>query len=655
MDTLTTDERIALEVLLGELQKGQTKGGLYEALHKTEYKSQPVSMEQFVKDEYYLGKTCDTLYPKLLDDLCELFSGGYHESISTGSIGWGKTFFASIGVCRLLYEISLLVDPFTTFGLARDSNISVICLSVNEALATKVAFENIATKIKASPYFSENFFFKPTKKELRFPNNIWVAARATTDTSALGLNAVGALLDETNFMPTKNKMSERLGSVDHAEVIYNSIQRRMKSRLLKKGKMPGMLFIVSSKKTNDDFTARRIRASKGDPTVFVRDYALWDVKRENYSDDTFSVIVGNETTPSKILEPMEETAVKKKPPEGCLIVDVPEDFRHDFESDLEGSIRDLAGCSTLAVSPFIQRREKIIEMVSQDVKQHGPNRHPFSTLAYEPEKGGTFIWEKMIKDVEERQLMGPVATLRRPIINPQAPRHVHIDPSYKNDALGFCMAHISHWKDVVRRSEQGQYMERAPVYVVDLILQVKPPPGDEIILGDIRRIVYELHQHGYMITNVSLDSFQSKDTLQQLQQKGYTAEMVSVDTSMEPYETLKTALYENRVFCYDYPVLTKELQQLERDQARRKVDHPPKGSKDCADALAGVCYTLLRDRTHRPLPILRGVSVYGDAWLPEQQQARMAGDLFAEQNTQLQDYGMLPPFLSGGRSGDGEY
>jgi hypothetical protein len=78
-------------------------------------------------------------------------------------------------------------------------------------------------------------------------------------------------------------------------------------------------------------------------------------------------------------------------------------------------------------------------------------------------------------------------------------------------------------------------------------------------------------------------------------------------------------------------------------------------SKDCADALAGVCYTLLRDRTHQPLPILRGVSVYGDAWMPEQRQARMAGDVAAERNMDLQDYGMLPPFLSGGGGRDGEF
>lgn len=652
MGNLTAEEHQALKILLDELKQGQIKGGLFEALHGAEFKVQPVSMEEFVKNEYYLGKTCDSIYPKLLEDLKALFSGGYHESIWTGSIGYGKTFAASIGVCRVLYEISCMRDPFATFGIAKDSNLSVVCLSVNEALAIKVAFENIATKIKASKYFDEHFTFKPTKRELRFPNNIWVAARATTDTSALGLNVVSALLDETNFMPTKGKEAARLGYVDHAEIIYNNIQRRIKSRFQKNGKVPGMLFIVSSKKTTDDFTARRIRASRDDASVFVRDYALWDVKRENYSHETFAVIVGNEQTPSRILEPNEVEQVRAKVPEGCILLDVPEDFRSDFESDLEGSIRDLAGCSTVALSPFIQRREKITECIELDKKTYGLNRHPFSTMSYDPSKGGSFIWEKMIRDVEERQAIGVSATVRRPIINPTARRHVHIDPALRNDALGFCMAHISGWRDVIRRGENGnQFMERAPIFVVDLILQVVPPPGDEIILGDIRRLIYELHDHGYLISNVSLDSFQSRDTLQQLQQKGYNAELVSVDTSMEPYETIKTAIYENRLLMYDYPVLTRELQQLEKDAHRRKVDHPPKGSKDCADALAGVCYTLMRDRTHQPLPILRGISVFGDAWLPEQRQARSAGDVRADMNTDLRDYGMLPPFFAGNGGG----
>ncbi len=654
--TLTPDERKVFEQLIIEMEQTQgEKPQLYKYLTESEFKTPPVDMETFIKDPYFLGNTCDNLWPRLMDDLVDLFEGGYHEVVYTGSIGWGKTFTASIGIARILYELSCLKDPHKTYGLAKGSNISIVCLSVNEQLATKVVFENISIKIKASPYFQEHFPFEATKKELRFPGNIWVAARATTDTSALGLNTISALVDETNFMPTKGKaMVERGGYVDHAEIIYNSIKRRMKSRFEKHGKLPGMLFIVSSKKTMDDFTARRVRESANDSSVFVRDYALWDVKPEDhYSPNKFYVVVGNDQTPSRIIkDKVEADAIKPTLPEGVVLIDVPEDFTTDFERDLEGSIRDLAGCATVSISPFIQRREKILESV--DVKRN----HPFSVSVFDPSKAGTFMWDYMVSQQKERDGHGNTSTRSKPIINPNAPRHIHIDPSLRGDSTGIAMAHIAGWKDVRRRSDDGrEYMERAPIYYADFVLKIVPPIGDEIIMGDVRRLVYELSQHGYMITCVSMDSWQSADAMQQLRQRGYNALMVSVDTSTDPYENLKTALYEGRISLYHYDPLIKELQQLEKDIKKRKIDHPPKGSKDVSDALAGCLHTLSQQQTAQPLPILRGTAYYGEAWMAEQQHASMGGSVSASRNTDLHD--ALPadmplPFISGnGRmSGD---
>ena len=39
-----------------------------------------------------------------------------------------------------------------------------------------------------------------------------------------------------------------------------------------------------------------------------------------------------------------------------------------------------------------------------------------------------------------------------------------------------------------------------------------------------------------------------------------------------------------------------ELVSLEKDPKTGIIDHPPNGSKDCADALAGVCYGLTMRR-----------------------------------------------------------
>jgi hypothetical protein len=442
-------------------------------------------------------------------------------------------------------------------------------------------------------------------------------------------------MDEQNFLARTAKEAQ-MGIVDRAETIYNTIQRRMKSRFERHGKLPGMLFIVSSKKTMDDFTARRIRDSKDDPTVFVRDYALWDTKPEDqYSKDRFWVLCGNDTVPSKVLTDVEYLKLKDNVPENATLIAAPEDFRRDFERDLEGSIRDLAGVATVAINPFIQRREKLMECVDHT------RSHPFSTLVYDPSKPGNFLWSKMVKESPERGFTGnphESSLQLRPILNPRVPRHIHIDPSLRGDATGFVMAHIGGWTDVVRRSDdKKEYLERAPIYVVDLMLRIVPPTGGEIVLGELRHLVYDLAAHGYMITGVTLDSWQSADTIQQLNQRGFQSKVLSVDVTTDPYENLKTALYENRVSYYEYTPVIEELQQLERkfDGRRTKIDHPPKGKKDVADALSAALFALSTTGVAQPLPFMKSVSYTGDAWLKKQQQSALAGHKTASSNTEL--------------------
>jgi hypothetical protein len=657
LKSLKPDERETLQILIDEL-KGEEQGllapdgGLFRQMSALEYKTTPVDMKTFIYDKYFLGNSSDTLYPQWSEALTELFEGGYQECIFGGGIGIGKTFAASVGIARVLYELSCMVNPHRSFGLGLDSNISIVAFSVTEMLATKVVFENVVTKIDSSPYFRENFPFEKTKKELRFPNRIWVAARATTDSSALGLNVISALLDEANFLPkpSASKANDpQFAGADRAETIYNAIKRRMKSRFEKFGKLPGILFIMSSKTTADDFVSRRINESKYDSSIFVREFSVWAAKKDKgyYESETFPVLAGNEQVPSRILEPGEAEKIRATLPEGCVITDVPIDFKPDFVTDLEKAIRDIAGIATLAISPFIQQREKILSAVDTTRK------HPFSTLVYDATKGGMFRWDMMVEQKSVRQY-GQRMEKVLPIINPLAPRHIHVDPSFRRDSLGFCMAHIGGWRDVIRRNPETQekFKERAPIYMVDFLLRVVPPTGSEIILGDIRRLIYELTAHGYLITMVSMDTFQSVDSIQQLAQKGYNSRDISVDTTPEPYDSLKTALYEDRVNYYEYTPLLEELRSLEQrwdSRKKRKIDHPPRGAKDVADALSGCLWTLSQNApSSQPLAPLRSESRVSsdDAWMEEQRQAELAGQRRASHTTPLlDDFGMLMPFL----------
>jgi len=565
-------------------------------------------------------------------DVYDLTVPGTENAVANGII-IHNTFFASIAACRILYELSCMRDPHKSFGIGKGSDITLIVLSVKEDLAIKVAFENIVNKIKESDYFMENFPYKPLKKEIQFPNHVQVAARASTDSAALGLNVFAAMIDESNFMaPMKKKggMESRFGGGDRAQFLYDQLMRRMKSRFQKHGKLPGMMLVVSSKQTRDDFTAKRIKESADDPTLFVRDYATWHVKpKGTLSEEMFSVLVGNDLVPSKILEPDEVEAVREKLQEGMVIVDVPIDYRNDFDNNLEDSIRDVAGIATVSVSPFIQQLDKIVPCI--DVNRS----HPFSVEEWVQTDGGSVNWTKLAKQVSVRE-GASMSQIWQPKFYPGLARHVHIDPSLNSDSTGFAIGCVTGYKTIVRRDPetQEQYTEPAPRVWVDMLLRINPPIGGEIDYGMIRALVYQFQHYGFSIGLVTMDQFNSADSLQKFSKKGITAERLSVDKPMDAYDVLKSAIYENRISFYDYKPLLDELKSIQRDNVRNKVDHPRLGSKDVSDALAGITYSLTTSYHGSPMGVIKGISNFSN---PEAE----------EQREMVEDDTIMLPFLQG--------
>ena len=98
-----------------------------------------------------------------------------------------------------------------------------------------------------------------------------------------------------------------------------------------------------------------------------------------------------------------------------------------------------------------------------------------------------------------------------------------------------------------------------------------------------------MRDRGFPIAQVSYDGWQSIDSIQILNQQNITAELLSVDRTIEPHETLKSCIQDNRINYYPHQVFFDEIQGLELVKGE-KIDHPPKGSKDVADAVAGVAF-----------------------------------------------------------------
>lgn len=576
-----------VELFLKSLQELVSNGTseVVDELISVDYVERPVDMETFLKDPYYLG-IIDELYPRLVDDLLELFDPGsrYFLVLLGGSIGWGKSTFAEVVMARIIYEVSCYRNPQRVYGMMESDKMFFANVSVTLSQAKRVVFEGLKGKIKKSEYFRKVFPYQEFAAELRFPNNILVAA--ATQAQVLGMNTFSAIMDEANFMTvTEGSASMKLKGrrlYDQAEVIFQALYRRMETRFMKRGILPGKLIAISSAQYPDDFMERKIEMYRGNPHAFIRNYAVWEtVPSVRFLGETFRVFFNRETGMGRIAEEGEKPSDEEE-----VIDNIPIEYRHDFEVDIEGSLRDLAGRSTAAIEPFIMRRDKIYAMCDPT------RRHGYSLYETTLRDGGYLLKDVLCDWYEERDEAGNlIRSGWRPKVNPKARRVIHIDPALSMDSCGFIMGHVSHWEERKRvrvvqvidpvsgekRLTREVYSENLPIIWIDLILRIVPPPNGEIILADVRQLIFDLSSIGFRIGLITMDSFQSRDTMQMLAGRGYRVEELSVDTNIEPYNRLRLALYEDRILAYTHDVLIRELKGLERNKRKGKVDHPRHG------------------------------------------------------------------------------
>jgi len=555
--------------------------GKSPARQRLDMKFSPVSVREFVEDPYFLDAK-NILYPEVMDCLVEMNNGLYQEAILTGSIGTGKTTLAIYSTAYQLFLLSCYKNPHALFGLDPTSEIEFIFQSINASLAKSVDYDRFKSLIEKSRYFKEHFSFdKDILSQLKFPNRIIVKPVSGSEEGAIGQNVIGGIIDEINQMAVieNSKMSMDGGVYDQAMALYNSIAKRRKSRFMVRGKLPGLLCLVSSRRYPGQFTDRKEEEAKkeidlyGKSTIYIYDKRTWDIKPTgSFSGEWFEVFIGDEGRKPRVLGLGEGVS----PSEEHLVMSIPEEYRMDFETDLMNSLRDIAGVSTLATHPFIVDRDSITRCMRKS---------------------------KSIFNRDTVDFVDTKVTIDSSLfVKPELPRFVHIDLALTGDSAGFVVGTVTGFKEVTR----GDVVETLPDIWVDGALEIKPPRGGEILFYKIREVIYALKKLGLNIRWVSFDSFQSSDGMQVLRQQGYVVGYQSMDTTTAPYEFVKAALYDGRLNMPNHTKLAHELASLEKDVKKNKVDHPSHSSKDVSDGLAGVVYGLT---TRREIWGMYGISL----------------------------------------------
>ena len=529
----------------------------------------PVDVQTFVESPDFLN--CRSkLYPAVMDQLRDLNSGRYDEAVLTGAIGTGKTTIALFTTAYQLYVLSCLKDPHSLFNLDPSSEIVFAFQSLNKVLAKSIDYERFRAMVTRSPYFNKHFRVnEKITSEMLFPNRIVVRPLSGDVNAAIGSNIFGAILDEINFMAVVEQSKNAVdgGVFDQANEMYNSIVRRRKSRFMAAGgRLPGMVCLVSSKRYPGEFTdrkqmeARAELARTGKTGIFVYDRTLWQIKPEGtYGEKRFRLFLGDVSRKPCILEEDMEVA----PADAASVMEVPDEFRSEFERDILSAIRDIAGSATFALHPYIVNTEAVSKAFGQCQ----------SVLSVE---STDFVASR------------PVIYPKR-IIRPDEPRFAHVDLGLTGDSAGIAVGWVEGFQEVPRSDNTFELM---PQINFDLILEVKPPRNGEIEFENIRKLFYKLRELGMNLKWISFDTFQSVDSMQILRQEGFTTGPHSMDKTSLPYDVTKTAFYDGRVRAPTHDKALSEIVRLERDPQSGKIDHPPNFSKDCADAVAGVVYGL---------------------------------------------------------------
>jgi hypothetical protein len=523
----------------------------------------PVGIEAFVSSPRYLNKAA-TVRPAVLDALRAIYEKDHHTVLAGGAIGVGKTFLLQIVFCYELYLLSCRDDPHADFGLDPDTPLILVVQNRTEALSRENNFATIKSMLSGSEYFRKCYPFgkQRTVDRLIFANRIEVWSVSGDYRSILGTNPFVSFIGEVNFMDVTQKSVRSLDGedFDQAREMFNTAKSRQMSRFYHGGRLHSKMLIASSARHIGAFTDSIEREAATDSGIYVWKLPIWRAKPEHYSFETFGVFVGDRARNPRILKDGEAVDVKDRE----LVLRVPVDLRRNFARDIYRALQDDAGIATQSSAVFFPDRELLEAAFC---------------------RGSVFAAESIVSGERVQFQYDDVP-------NPGLPRFVHLDLSKTKDSTGVAVGHVSHYVRIARSGVS----EIAPHIVIDGVLQIRPPQYSEINFGLIRAMLYSMRGMGFNIAAATADTFQSVDMLQELGRNGFRVFALSVDRTLDPYSVFKDAVLDGRIELPRHGVLHREALGVEIDYERGKVDHPPRGSKDCLDAVVGVTFALTRDK-----------------------------------------------------------
>lgn len=570
---LKDDERAEVAAILQEIaSKGNSDK--YRQMLEVYYEEIPVSIDEFVENPDYLGKSTDNgkgIYPYWRNALREILHGGksYEEIIFSGAIGLGKSLNGCIIGCYLMYKLLCLKNPQSYYNLAPNTPITFAFFNIHKYLAYNVAYGQFQRMLQDSPWFLRHGTIRGQKNVEYYPSkgiNIVVGADAE---HVIGMNIYFGLLDEMSFAKKPNADILKAGIMD----LYRGVKARMISRFTRDGTLQAKMILISSKRSDSDFLDQYAMMQKDNPSTYLVDEPQWVVKpKGSFSEEKFRLAVGSKTKRSVIIADGDKRTDDDLLNEGYTqVIYPPLNLKPQFEFDMDANLRDLAGISTTVFTKFISY-DKLQRCYT--TKLSNPFENPTPSLTFDgPEQ------------LMEYFNLGLVPSWVKNL-----PLYIHCDIALNGDKYGIgCVGSLGVKSQY--KIQSGE-METDPVYIHVFSAKISAPKGEQVNLEKVRQFIYWLKfTQEWNIKRVSYDGFNSADSIQQMRIHQIESDLISLDRApCNGYLTLRTAIYEKRFIMIEIPMLEDELLSLERNEMTYKVDHPVGGAKDASDGVCGALY-----------------------------------------------------------------
>lgn len=582
LQDLTEEEKQEVLKILQEVTE-EGKSNTYNELLEKDYDEIPVDIETFLKDKRYLGKGLVndegtfTVFSFWVKTLKEIFPDPLKPATCsilalTGSIGIGKSFMAVLCGLYELYRMLCLKNPYVYYGLQPIDKITFAFMNITLDASKGVAWDKMQQLLQTSEWFMEKGTVTGTvNQEWHPPKGIELIA-GSLSRHIIGRAVFFCFQDEVSFRNNQDVEKQK----EQAKALVNTALARMQSRFMKGEVNPTLMVLASSKRTEQSYMETFIKQKQENDlgTTKIVDEPQWVIREDKDSPIKFKVAVGNKFLSSEVVPlDVSEKELQLYRDRGYTLIDVPMGYYENFIDDIDIALTDIAGISTSSSSRYFSgprvakvRSDNFKNAFIRDVIEVGNN----------PEDTTQYIDYFDMDSIDKSLLNKPL--------------YIHMDMSISGDKTGICGTWILGKKPSADENNMSKDLLYRPAFGVS----IKAPKGFQISFEKNRNFVYKLKELGFNIKGVSADTFQSADTLQQLQAHGFNTTIISVDRVdtdriCKPYQMLRSVIYEERIQLFHSKLLEEELIGLERNNNTGKVDHTSSGinTKDFADALCG--------------------------------------------------------------------